>query len=162
MQTKKTILMSGAGVRVMVIALALVTATASQGYAQDPDRVDKVSKSSFSDTLKKVETALRGEGMMIVARIDHKNMLSMVGASIKGATTIEFGKPDMGKMLLPMNAAIGLEMPGKIYVFESSDGKVVISYRKSARQFATYGAEVAKAGAMMDMTLDTITSAAAQ
>lgn len=162
MRTTKTGLMSGAGVRVMVVALALVAVATTRGYAQDPDRVDKVSKSSFSDTLKKAETALRAEGTMIVARIDHRNMLSMVGAKIKGATTIEFGKPDMGKMLLPMNAAIGLEMPGKIYVFESADGKVVVSYRKSARQFATYGAEVAKAGEMMDMMLDKITSAAAQ
>lgn len=162
MPTTKTLLMSGAGVRVMVVALGFVAVATTRGYAQDADRVDRVAKSSFSDTLKKVETALRAEGMMIVARIDHKNMLSMVGASIKGATTIEFGKPDMGKMLLPMNAAIGLEMPGKIYVFESADGKVVVSYRKGARQFATYGAEVGKAGEMMDMTLDKITSAAAQ
>lgn len=162
MRTTKTGLMSGAGARVMVVALALVAVATTRGYAQDPDRVDKVSKSSFSDTLKKAETALRAEGMMIVARIDHKNMLSMVGASIKGATTIEFGKPDMGKMLLPMNAAIGLEMPGKIYVFEGADGKVVVSFRKSARQFATYGAEAAKAGEMMDMMVDKITSTAAQ
>ncbi len=162
MRTKKTVLMSGVGVRVMFVALALVAAATTRAYAQDTDRVDKVSKSSFSDTLKKVESALKAEHMMIVARIDHKNMLSMVGAKIKGATTIEFGKPDMGKMLLPMNAAIGLEMPGKIYVFETSDGKVVVSHRKSARQFATYGPEVAKAGEMMDMTLDKITSAATQ
>lgn len=162
MRTKKTVLMSGAGVRVVFVALALVAAATTRGYAQDADRVDKVSRSSFSDTLKKVESALKAEHMMIVARIDHKNMLSMVGAKIKGATTIEFGKPDMGKMLLPMNAAIGLEMPGKIYVFESSDGKVVVSYRKSAKQFATYRPEVAKAGEMMDMTLDKITSAATQ
>jgi uncharacterized protein (DUF302 family) len=150
------------GVRVIVVALALVASAITPAGAQDPDRVDKVSKSSFSDTLKKVETALRAEGMMIVARIDHRNMLSMVGAKIKDATTIEFGKPDMGKMLLPMNPAIGLEMPGKIYVFERADGKVIISYRKSARHFATYGAEAAKAGEMMDMALDKITSTAAQ
>lgn len=161
-KTKKTVRVSWAGIRLPVIALALVAAATTPGYAQDPDRVDKASKGSFSDTLKKTESALKAEHMMIVARIDHRNMLSMVGARIKGATTIEFGKPDMGKMLLPMNAAIGLEMPGKIYVFETSDGKVVVSYRRSARQFATYGPEVAKAGEMMDMTLDKITSVATQ
>lgn len=147
------------GVAVAVVALILATTSAQ---AQDPDRVDKVSKSSFADTLKNTETALRSEGMMIVAKIDHKKMLSMVGASIKGATTIEFGQAAMGKMLLPMNAAIGLEMPAKIYVFETADGKVVVSYRKTAKQFAGYGPEVAKAGAMMDMMLDKITSAGTQ
>ncbi len=67
---------------------------------------------------------------MVVAKIDHKNMLSMVGANIRGSSTIEFGKPDMGKMLLPMNPAIGLEMPARVYVYESSDGRVTVSFRK--------------------------------
>lgn len=145
--------------RISVIALAVVGLVASRAQAQDPDRVDKVSRSSFADTLKKLESALKSEHMMIVAKVDHKNMLSMVGAKINGATTVEFGKPDMGKMLLPMNAAIGLEMPAKIYVYETSDGRVVVSYRRSAKQFATYGPDVAKAGEMMDMTLDKIVSA---
>jgi uncharacterized protein (DUF302 family) len=150
------------GIRATIVAFAVLAVAATSARAQDPDRVDKVSKSSFSNTLKNVESALKAEHMMIVARIDHKNMLSMVGANIKGATTIEFGKPDMGKMLLPMNAAIGLEMPGKIYVYESADGKVIVSYRKNAKQFGTYGPDVAKAGEMMDMTLDKITSTATQ
>jgi uncharacterized protein (DUF302 family) len=161
MHTEKMTMVGGRVLRVAVAAVALI-ATATWAQAQDPDRVDKMSKSTFSGTLTKVESALKAEHMMIVARVDHRNMLSMVGAKIKGATTIEFGKPDMGKMLLPMNAAIGLEMPGKIYVFESADGKVIVSYRKSVKQFATYGPEVAKAGEMMDMTLDKITSAATQ
>ena len=145
-------------------ALALgLLAFSGPAESAEPSRVDKVSKSSFSDTLNKLETAAKSEGMMIVAKIDHKNMLSMVGAKIKGATTIEFGKPDMGKMLLPMNPAIGLEMPAKIYVNESPDGKVVVSYRRVAPDFASYGSpDVAKAGEMMDMVLDKIASAGAQ
>lgn len=148
--------------RISVIALAVVALVAPGAQAQDPDRVDKVSHSSFADTLKKLDSTLKAEHMMIVATVDHRNMLSMLGAKIKGATTVEFGKPDMGKMLLPMNAAIGLEMPAKIYVYETSDGKVVVSYRRSAKQFATYGPEVAKAGEMMDMMLEQIASAATQ
>lgn len=147
-------------------AVATVLLGASAGIAGsegDPNRVDKTSRKSFSDTLKAVEKAIESDGMMIVARIDHKNMLSMVGARIGGATTIEFGKPDMGKMLLPMNPAIGLEMPARIYVYESGDGKTILSFRKMQLQFDAYGSpEVANAGGMMDMMLDKITSAAAQ
>lgn len=132
-----------------------------QAQSTDTNRVDKVSTKSFSDTLKAVEKAVKSEGMMVVAKIDHKKMLAMVGAKLNGATTIEFGKPEMGKMLLPMNPAIGLEMPGKIYVYEAADGKVVLSYRKVASQYATYGdPEVAKAGQMMDMMHDKLTTAA--
>lgn len=146
------------------IAVALLVASAGRAEsAGDPNRVDKASNKSFSDTLKAVEKTIESEGMMVVAKVDHKNMLSMVGAKIKGSTTIEFGKADMGKVLLSMNPAIGLETPAKIYVYESSDGKVIVSYRKGAPQFASYGnPEVTKAGEMMDMMLDKITSAATQ
>ena len=161
MRAQEIGLMRRTGVYAVFVAVALA-AMVTSARAQDPDRVDKVSKGTFATTLKNVESALKAEHMMIVARVDHKNMLSMVGAKIEGVTTIEFGKPDMGKMLLPMNAGIGLEMPGKIYVYESGDGKVIVSYRKSAKQFATYGPDVAKAGEMMDMTVDKITSAATQ
>lgn len=148
--------------RISVMAVAVMALLAGRAHAQDPDRVDKVSRSSFADTLEKLESALEAEHMMIVAKVDHRNMLSMVGARIEGATTVEFGKPDMGKMLLPMNAAIGLEMPARIYVYETNDGRVVVSYRRTAKQFATYGPDVAQTGAMMDMTLDRVASAATQ
>ncbi|MBI4325905.1 MAG: DUF302 domain-containing protein [Chloroflexi bacterium] len=150
----------------MMLAVAsLLGISALTGAAQstDANRVDQVSTKSFSDTLKAVEKTVKSEGMMVVAKIDHKKMLAMVGATIKGATTIEFGKPEMGKMLFPMNPAIGLEMPGKIYIYESADGRVVVSFRKVASQYAAYGdAEVAKAGQMMDMMHDKITTAATQ
>lgn len=97
---------------------------------------------------------------MVVAKIDHKNMLSMVGVDIGGATTIEFGKPDMGKMLLPMMPGAGLEMPGKIYVFESG-GKVIVSYIKPSVGFGAYGdPKLAEMGTMMDRMFDEITTAA--
>ena len=68
------------------VAVAPVAMVTTSARAQDPDRVDQVSKSSFANTLKKVDSALKEEHMMIVARVDHKNMLLMVGANIKGAS----------------------------------------------------------------------------
>jgi uncharacterized protein (DUF302 family) len=137
--------------RIPLVAITLLT-LAGGLYAQtDPNRAERLSKYPFAETVRNLESALKSEHMMIVAKIDHKKMLSMVGAKISGATTIEFGKPAMGKMLLPMNPAIGLEMPSKIYVYETSDGKVLISYRKVAGNFATYGSpDVANAGKMTD------------
>jgi uncharacterized protein (DUF302 family) len=100
---------------------------------------------------------------MVVATIDHQNMLKMVGASIKGSRTIEFGKPDMGKMLLPMAPEVGLEMPGKIYVWEKADGTTVVSYRKVAPLYASYGNQnVAEAGMMMDMMAEKLIRGATQ
>lgn len=100
---------------------------------------------------------------MIVATLDHQNMLRMVGSSIRGSKTLEFGKPDMMKSFLPDNPNVGLEMPIKLYIYERADGKVVVSYYKPSGGFASYGKEpLTMAGQMMDGMLDEIASEAAK
>jgi uncharacterized protein (DUF302 family) len=144
--------------------LALMVAAlgaASLVHAEPANRVDKVSNSDFVRTVQQLETALKGKGMMIVATIDHQNMMRMVGASLKGSKTIEFGKPDMGKMTVAQNPESGLEMPGRIYVWERGDGKTVVSYYRAAPAFAAYGKDNLKmAGEMMDKMLDEIVAEA--
>ncbi len=141
-----------------LVSLALVT---SRLPAWAQNRVDKVSNSGFTETAKRLETAIKQRGMMIVATIDHQNMLRMVGASMRGSKTIEFGKPDMMKMILPENPDVGLEMPLRIYVYERADGKTVVSYYKPSGNFGGYGKEsLAMPGQMMDGMLDQITAEA--
>lgn len=134
-------------------------------FAQDAAgglaRVDKVSSKDFAATVKAAEAALKSHGFMIMATIDHQNMLQMVGARIKGSKTIEFGKPDMGKMLMPMAPEAGLEMPGRFYIWERADGKTVVSYYKPSGGFRKYGNEMlAKMGSDMDMMWETFASEA--
>lgn len=129
--------------------------------AQTLVRVDKVSNSGFDKTVKQLETALRGRGMMIVATIDHQNMLRMVGANTKGSKTIEFGKPDMGKMTIVPNPESGLEMPARIYIWERGDGKTIVSYYRAAPAFTAYGKDhLKRAGEMMDKMLEEIVAEA--
>jgi uncharacterized protein (DUF302 family) len=117
-------------------------------------RVDKVSRSSFDRTVSQLETAIKGRGMMIVATIDHQNMFRMIGTSIKGSKTLEFGKPD--KVLAKSPEAL-LEIPLRIYVYEGADGKTVVSYYKPSGGFASYGKEhTTMAGQMMDKTLEEV------
>ena len=145
---------------VKAIAVAVVAAmigAVALAHGEPANRADRVSNSDFARTVQQLETALKGKGMMIVATIDHQNMMRMVGANLKGSKTIEFGKPDMGKMTIAQNPESGLEMPGKIYVWERGDGKTVVSYYRSAPAFAAYGKDNLKmAGEMMDKMLDEI------
>ena len=124
-----------------VVAAALLILSGFS-FAADADRVDKISNKDFAATVKAAETALKSNGFMVVATVDHQNMLRMVGTSLKGSKTIEFGKPDMGKMLFPMAPEAGLEMPGRIYIWERADGKTVVSYRKPSADFSKYGNEM--------------------
>lgn len=132
-------------------------------FAADADRVDKVSNKDFGTTVRAVETTLQRNGFMVIATIDHQNMLTMVGARIKGATTIEFGKAEMGKMLLPMAPEAGMEFPGRFYIWERSDGKTVVSYRKPSSGLSTYGNEMlTKMGKDMDGMWNMIAEEAAK
>lgn len=143
-----------------VPALFLLGSVALAG-AELANRVDRVSNSGFAETVQRVETALKSRGMMIVATIDHQNMMRMVGASIKGSKTIEFGKADLGKMTVVPNPEVGLEFPGKIYIWERGDGKTVVSYYRPAPALAAYGKDNLKmAGEMMDKMLDGVVAEA--
>lgn len=133
----------------------------TNAFAADATRVDKESSKNFAATVKAVETALQSHGFMIVAKIDHQNMLQMVGARLKGSTTVEFGKAAMGKMLLPMAPDAGLEFPGRYYIWERGDGKVVVSYRRPSAALDTYGNEMlSKMGRDMDGMWDMIATEA--
>ncbi len=129
----------------------------SLAWAQSLVRVDQVSNGGFEKTVKQLETALKARGMMIVAEINHQNMMKMVGGNIKGSKTFEFGKPDMLKMVMPVELAAGLEMPHKIYVYERADGKAVVSYYKPSTGFGAYGKDQLKmVGEMMDKMFEEI------
>jgi uncharacterized protein (DUF302 family) len=143
-------------------AIALLLG-AGPAAAQSADRVDRVSARDFETTVKQLETALQGQGFMIVSRADHQNMLKMVGATVRGARTIEFGKPDMMKMHLPAHPEIGLEMPMRFYVWERADGKTVVSYRRPSAIFGAYGQpDLKMMGEMMDGMFDQLAAAAAK
>ena len=148
--------------KIAVLTLTIVLLGAgSLAWAQSLVRVDQVSNGGFEKTVKQLETALKARGMMLVATIDHQNMLKMVGGSIKGSKTFEFGKPDMLKMVMPVELAAGLEMPHKIYLYERADGKAVVSYYKPSTGFGAYGKDQLKmVGEMMDKMLDEIVSEA--
>lgn len=145
---------------ILTIGVALM-GRAGLAFAQSSDRVDRVSGSGFEKTVKQLETALKGRGMMIVATLDHQNMLRMVGANIRGSKTLEFGKPDMLKMVMSTEPEVGLEIPIKIYAYERGDGKTVVSYYKPSAGFGRYGKDQLKMmGEMMDKTLDEIVTEA--
>lgn len=141
---------------VLTLAILLLGA-GSLTWAQSLVRVDKVSNSGFEKTAKQLETALKSRGMMVVATIDHQNQMRMVGGSLRGSKTLEFGKPDMLKMVMPSDPEAGLEMPHKIYVYERADGTAVVSYYKPSGGFSAYGKDQLKmVGEMMDKTFEEI------
>ncbi len=151
--------------RGLITIVALVLAGALAGgvlvvNAQSSSLVDQVSHSGYEKTVQQVKTAIQSKGQMIVATIDHQNMLKMLGVSSNGAVTIEFGQPSMLKSLLVPHPEIGVNMPLRIYIWQRPDGNTVVSYYEVGPAFASYGQQdLTMAGQMMDKLLAEITAA---
>jgi uncharacterized protein (DUF302 family) len=147
--------------RVATLAFLLLLGQSTLAYAAATlVRIDQVSHSDFARTVQQIKTAIESRGQMIVATIDHQNMLRMLGVSGPGAVTIEFGQPSMLKTVLVPNPQIGLDIPLRIYIWQRPDGKTVVSYYKVGPVFASYGKpDLAKVGEMMDRLLADIVRA---
>jgi uncharacterized protein (DUF302 family) len=69
--------------------------------------------------------------------------------------------PDMIKGLLKMDPEAGLGMPGRMYIWERSDGKTMVSYRKPSSDFSKHSDEQLTAmGNKMDGAWNMITEEA--
>lgn len=149
------------GILLLTLALmGIFTLHTSLILAQD-GRVEKVSNSPFDKTIKQLEDAITANKVMAVNKIDHQNMLTMVGMNIKGSKTYEVFRPDFGKILFENNPAAGLEIPLRLYVYENKDGKTVVSYHKPSVALAAYkNSKLDELGKTLDGILQAVVDSA--
>src|SRR5215467_9204983 len=112
--------------------------------------IDIQSKFSVSETMDRLESLLRGKGIKIFARIDQHAEAQAVGLSMPKTELIIFGDPKAGTPLMVKYPSIAIDLPLKAVAWESSDGKVWLSYNTpeylrerhhlDALPFATIGA----------------------
>lgn len=102
-----------------------------------PDRVMSMSRYGFSETVKEIQKAIEAQGMMVVQKVDHQAMLSMVGMKTKGMLTLEFFHPKYGKILFENDHRAGIEIPLRIVVMDGDMGTMFV-YRKPSVTFAQY------------------------
>ncbi|MBI3078262.1 MAG: hypothetical protein HYY85_14950 [Deltaproteobacteria bacterium] len=61
----------------VLLVVGLLLALGASAWAQTLERVDRVSNSGFDKTVRQLEVAIKGKGMMVVAVIDHQNLMRM-------------------------------------------------------------------------------------
>lgn len=143
------------GMLVMAVGVAVVAAgceTMPQSSAQTSmgmggsgammampkDRGMAMSKYSFQDTVSRIKQTIESKEMMVVFTADHQAMLSMVGLNTKGMLGIEFFHPRYGKVIMQNDHSAGIEIPLRLVVMETPDGKAMLSYYKPSSTFAKY------------------------
>ena len=102
------------------------------------NRVMAKSAYGFDETVSRAKETIEGKQMMVVFTTDHQAMLRMVGIESKGMVGIEFFHPRYGKMVHENDRKAGIEMPLRLVVMETPDGKATLSYYKPSSVFAKY------------------------
>jgi uncharacterized protein (DUF302 family) len=98
-------------------------------YGPDMDGImDLPSKFPVAETIDRLETLLRSKGVKIFARINQASEAKAVGLFLRPTVLLIFGDPRAGTPLMDESPSLALDLPLKALAWESSDGKVWLSY----------------------------------
>jgi len=94
--------------------------------------VTKPSKYAVTETLERLENAIRSKGLTIFARIDHSGEAERVGLKMNDEKLLIFGSPKAGTPLMITSPLLALDLPLKALVWKDNEGKVMVSYNSVA------------------------------
>ena len=89
-------------------------------------------QSSFGpkETMDRLETEIRAQGMQIFARIDHAAGAAEAGLALAPTELIIFGNARGGTPLMQSAQTVGIDLPLKVLVWEDASGTTWISYNE--------------------------------
>jgi uncharacterized protein (DUF302 family) len=90
--------------------------------------VSQLSAHSVDATVESLQAMLQAKGVTLFAVIDHSGEAQKVGLKMPPTKLLIFGNPQGGTPLMLASPSIAIDLPLKILVAESADGKVSISY----------------------------------
>jgi uncharacterized protein (DUF302 family) len=125
--------------RTLVVAVTLFLASTVSAWAVD-GLITKPSAHQATETLDRLEAALKERGSMIFARLDHAAAAESVGLKTPKSTVLVFGNPRVGTPVFIKHPTLAIDLPLKALVWEDAGGKVSLSYNSAKYLFVTiYG-----------------------
>jgi uncharacterized protein (DUF302 family) len=90
----------------------------------------KTLKSAFgpTETMERLDAAVRSKGMTVFARIDHAAGAAEVGLSLRPTELLVFGNAKAGTPLMQAKQTIGIDLPLKALVWQDPSGSTWLSY----------------------------------
>ncbi len=92
------------------------------------DPTELPSPYAFAETVDRLTRRLADAGMTLFASIDHRAGALSVGLEMPPATVIVFGNPRAGTPLMVAAPRLALDLPLRVLVRETADGKVLVAY----------------------------------
>ncbi len=119
---------------------------------------------TVSETVDRLEKALKAREITVFARIDHAAGAASVAMPLRPTELLIFGSPRGGTPLMQSNQTVGIDLPLKILVWQDSGGQVWLTYTDPiwfARRHHLSSAMDANVGALR-LLLESLTKAAAE
>ena len=117
---------------IRVMSFAIFILVVSSYVSAEESLITLESEYSAKETADRFESIIKGKGLTLFARIDHKKNATDVNLELRATEVIIFGNPKIGTplMLCAQNAAI--DLPQKVLITEDSEKKVWLSYNNPA------------------------------
>lgn len=122
------------------------------------------SNHTVSETLDRLEKALKAKDITVFARIDHAAGAASVAMPLRPTELLIFGNPKGGTPLMQSNQTVGIDLPLKVLGWQDAGGQVWLTYTDPswfARRHHLGSATEANVGALK-LLLETLTRAAAE
>jgi uncharacterized protein (DUF302 family) len=111
--------------KLLHLAVLLVGTVGSA--AADTGLITKQSRYSVSETMDRLEAAIKEAGATLYVRIDLKTA-AQKGETLRPHQVVIFGRGGALAPLLSSASTSGIDLPQKILAFEDQDGKVWVVY----------------------------------
>jgi len=108
------------------------------GYLAD-GVISKPSPYTVDETIRRLDEVVRGKGLTVFARIDHRAGAREVGLDMQDEQVLIFGSPRAGTPLMVARPLVALDLPLRVLVWRASDGRVWATYQDGAFIAKRYG-----------------------
>ncbi|MFO7603995.1 MAG: DUF302 domain-containing protein [Gammaproteobacteria bacterium] len=100
--------------------------------AADDGLIKKKSPHSVSQTIDRLEAALKEKGITVALRWSHSDRARDVGIPLRDTELLIFGNPKLGSHMFTANQASGIDFPMKALAWEDQEGTVWLTYNDPA------------------------------
>ena len=89
--------------------------------------VSRPSPFAVQETLERLKAVIGSHNLTLFAQIDHSDLARGVGLVMQEAHVLIFGNPKGGTPLMIASPLLALDLPLKVLVWQSADGRVWVS-----------------------------------
>ena len=145
----------------IIAVIALMSLCSGVVLAGDDGLISKKSKYSVSETLDRLEAALKKKGIGVALRWNHSEKAKNVDIPLRPTELLMFGNPKLGSHFFTSKQTAGIDLPLKALAWEDEKGQVWLTYNDPSYVAKRHGItdrdEVKK---KMSGALDKLSSAA--